>query len=383
MNLSRLWPLLLGSGITLGLGAPIAKVAAHDGVGALAFALWPTLAAGLLLGVIGLVRQGRPSDPASPEFASAASPACSATRCRCPQCSGCPRTPAPASHPCPRHCRRCSRCCSRCCSVSSSLRRRGVAVGLGLFGALRCSPAAAAPFEATPALLAMALAIPASVGATNIYRSRRMPPGASSEWMSSITLLASSSMLALAGLALGNIAPPLTAPAIAWLALQTGVLTIGYIFYFALQRRAEPVTFSFIGYVMMIPGVMIGTFVFGERLPWTVWPAAALVFAALLLLRVACAYPHARCCPSPPGVSALWAYSRSAAPRRRGTMRTALCRSSASVSRTTSIRITRVSARYWRSTRTARAAGTGFPMHLHNDLEIVMLPHSGAGRASR
>jgi len=44
------------------------------------------------------------------------------------------------------------------------------------------------------------------------------------------------------------------------------------------------VTFSFIGYVMMLAGVAIGTLAFGERLPWTIWPAAGLVLAALLML---------------------------------------------------------------------------------------------------
>ena len=285
MNLSRLWPLLLGSGITLGLGTPIAKAAAHHGVGALAFALWPTLAAGLLLGAIGLLRQGRPADlPRLVRFGSVA---------------------GLFGHALPMSAVfwLSSQAGAGFASLSLTLPpvftllvavllglerlalRRGVAVGLGLSGALLMLTGRGGSFEATPALLAMALAIPASIGAANVYRSRRMPPGASGEWMSSSTLLASSAILALASLALGNIAPPMTAPALAWLALQAGVLTVGYLFYFALQRRAEPVTFSFIGYVMMVPGVAIGTFAFGERLPWTVWPAAALVFAALLLLQ--------------------------------------------------------------------------------------------------
>lgn len=285
MNSSRIWPLLLGSGITLGLGTPIAKIAAHHGVSALAFALWPTLAAGLLLGAIGLFRQGRPHDlPRLMRFASIAGLFGHAL----------PMTAVFWLS---------SRAGAGFASLSLALPpvftlvvsvllgferlalRRGFAVGLGLSGALLMLTGRGGSFEATPALLAMALAIPASIGAANVYRSRRMPPGASGEWLSSSTLLASSSMLALAGLALGDIAPPLTAPALAYLALQAVVLSIGYLFYFALQRRAEPVTFSFIGYVMMLPGVVIGTFAFGERLPWAVWPAAALVLAALLLLK--------------------------------------------------------------------------------------------------
>lgn len=285
MNLSRLWPLLLGSGITLGLGTPIAKVAAHHGVGALSFALWPTLAAGLLLGAIGLFRQGRPADlPRLVRFGSVAGLFGHAL-------------PMSAVFWLSSHAG------AGFASFSLALPpvftllftlllglerfalRRGVAVGLGLSGAMLMLAGRGGSFEATPALLAMALAIPVTIGATNIYRARHMPSDVSGEWLSSMTLLASSSMLALAALALDSIVPPLTIPALAWLALQTAVLIVGYLFYFALQRRAEPVIFSFIGYVMMLPGVTIGTFAFGERLPWTVWPAAALVLVALLLLQ--------------------------------------------------------------------------------------------------
>ena len=285
MDLFRLWPLLLGTGLTLGLGAPIAKAAAPHGVSALAFALWPTLAAGMLLGALGLLRQGRPAGlPRLLRFGALAGLFGHAL-------------PMSALFWLSSHAG------AGFASLSLALPpvftllvtlllglerlawRRGAAVGLGLSGALLMLAGRGGPFEATPAVLALALAIPASIGAANVYRSRRMPPGASGEWMSAATLLASSSMLALAGLAFGGIAPPLTAPALGWLALQAGVLTVGYLFYFALQRRAEPVTFSFIGYVMMIAGVAIGTLAFGERLPWTVWPAAGLVLAALVLLQ--------------------------------------------------------------------------------------------------
>lgn len=284
MDLLRLAPLLLGTGLTLGLGAPIAKAAAPHGVNALAFALWPTLAAGLLLGTLGLWRQGRPADPTRLlRFGGVAGLLGHAL-------------PMTALFWLSSHAG------AGFASLSLALPpvftllvtlllgferlawRRGAAVALGLSGALLMLAGRGGSFEATPAVLALALAIPASIGAANVYRSRRMPPGASGEWMSASTLLASSSMLALAGLALGGSVPPLSAPALGWLALQAGVLSVGYLFYFALQRRAEPVTFSFIGYVMMLAGVAIGTLAFGERLPWTIWPAAGLVLAALLML---------------------------------------------------------------------------------------------------
>lgn len=285
MNLLRISPLLLGTGISLGLGAPIAKAASLQGVSALAFALWPTLVAGLLLAAIGLLRQGRPDDlPRLLRFGAVAGLLGHAL-------------PMSALFWLSSHAG------AGFASLSLALPpvftlmvtlllhlerpalRRGAAVGLGLSGALLMLAGRGGSFEATPGVLAVALAIPTLIGIANVYRSRHMPAGASGEWMSSITLLASSSILALATLASGEAAPPLTAPALVWLGLQTGVLTVGYLFYFALQRRADPVTFSFIGYVMMLVGVAVGTLGFGERLPWTLWPAAGLVLGALALLQ--------------------------------------------------------------------------------------------------
>jgi drug/metabolite transporter (DMT)-like permease len=75
------------------------------------------------------------------------------------------------------------------------------------------------------------------------------------------------------------------AAAIGWLALQALVLVLGYQLYFALQRQAEPVTFSFMGYVSMLTGVVAGTLVFGEQLHWSTGPSALLILAALLLMR--------------------------------------------------------------------------------------------------
>jgi drug/metabolite transporter (DMT)-like permease len=285
MNTANIWPLLLGTGVTLGLGAPIAKAAAQQGVGALAFALWPTLAAGLVLGAIGTVRQGRPADmhrlarfggvaglfghalPMSALFwlsAHAGAGFASLSLALPPVFTLAITLLAGLERP---------------------EGRRIAAVTLGLSGALLMLAGRGGSFEATPATLALALAIPASIGAANVYRSRRMPPGVGGEWMSSSTLLASSAMLALVALSMGGADFPPSATAFGWLVLQTGVLVVGYLFYFALQRRAEPVTFSFIGYVMMLAGVAIGTFAFGERLPWTVWPALGLVLAALRLLQ--------------------------------------------------------------------------------------------------
>jgi drug/metabolite transporter (DMT)-like permease len=284
MNTPSLWPLLIATGVTLGLGVPIAKAAAQQGVAAIAFALWPTLAAGAVLAVLGRLRRGIPKRPArllrfgtvagllghalpmsatfwlsahaGAAFASLALTLPPVFTLAITLLSGLER-PAP---------------------------RRLAAVAAGLGGALVMLCGRGGSFVPSAGIVVLALLIPASISVANVYRSRCMPAGESGEWLASSTLLASSSMLAAAGLATGDVAVPLEPPAVLWLLVQALALVIGYLLYFALQRRAEPVTFSFIGYVMTLSGVVIGTLGFGERLPWTLWPALALVLGALRLL---------------------------------------------------------------------------------------------------
>jgi drug/metabolite transporter (DMT)-like permease len=136
-------------------------------------------------------------------------------------------------------------------------------------------------------VIALALAIPASIGAGNVYRSMWLPPGIPGEWLSAGTLLASSSLLAVVGGIVGGLSFPAEPQAFGWLGLQAALLVGGYLLYFALQRRADPVTFSFIGYVMMLAGVGAGTLLLGERLSPMVWPALGLVLVALALLAFA------------------------------------------------------------------------------------------------
>jgi drug/metabolite transporter (DMT)-like permease len=73
---------------------------------------------------------------------------------------------------------------------------RIVAVLLGLGGALLMLSGRGGSYEATPLVVAIALAIPASIGAGNVYRSAHLPSGVPGEWLSAATLLASSSLLA-------------------------------------------------------------------------------------------------------------------------------------------------------------------------------------------
>jgi drug/metabolite transporter (DMT)-like permease len=289
-----LWPVLLGTGVFLGLGMPLAKAAAAQQVGALAFALWPTAAAGLVLMAIGRLRHGRPGFtsahlrfgaiaglfghalPMSAAYwlASQAGAGFAALAFTLPPVFTLAITLA--------------------MGLERPLLRRVGGVALGLAGALLlvagrgafapdADPVASAGHGA-PAALWLVLAIPAVIAAANVYRSVRLPQGLAAEWLSGLTLLSSAAFLAVLGHATGSLAVPPTAAALSWLALQAGALVAGYILYFLLQRRAEPVTFSFMGYVVMATGVAVGTVFFGERLPWTTVPALALIGAALWLI---------------------------------------------------------------------------------------------------
>jgi len=284
MNTLQPWPLLLATGLTLGLGAPIARAAAAQGVGPLAFALWPTLLAGLALAFLGLWRHGLRGDrlrlanfglvagllghalPMTALFwlSSHAGAGFASLSLALPPVF------------------------TLAFSLVLGRERvawlRVVAVGLGFCGALVMLSGRGGSYEATPLVIALALAIPASIGAGNVYRAIWLPHGVAGEWLSAATLLASSSLLAIVGVLCGGVSAPVEPAPLAWLALQSAVLVLGYLLYFALQRRADPVTFSFIGYVMMLTGVAAGTLLLGEQLSWVVWPASCLVLLALCLL---------------------------------------------------------------------------------------------------
>jgi drug/metabolite transporter (DMT)-like permease len=51
----------------------------------------------------------------------------------------------------------------------------------------------------------------------------------------------------------------------------------------ALQRIADSVAYSQIGYVIALTGVVAGAWLFGESLGWTLLPALVLVFSGVLL----------------------------------------------------------------------------------------------------
>lgn len=285
MNPSSVWPVLLGTGVLLGAGIPVAKLAAAQGVGALAFTLWPTVAAGALLALLALRRHGAlalrapllrfgliagafgHALPMSLLFwlSTHAGAGFSALAFTLPPVF--------------------TLAITLLLRFESWQWPRVAAVAVGLAGALLLVAGRGGSFEPDALAVAVLLAIPALIGAANVYRARFLPRGVPGEWLGALTLLSSSVLLA--ALAFGTASAPLPdgAAALGWLGVQTLALVGGYRLYFILQRRAEPVTFSFMGYVTMATGVAAGTGWFGERLAWTTWPALGLILAALWLVQ--------------------------------------------------------------------------------------------------
>ncbi len=281
-----IWPVLVGTGIFLGLGMPLAKAAAAEQVGALAFAFWPTAAAGLWLLWRARWRHGAAGlRPAHLRFGAIAglfghALPMSAAYWLSAQ-AGAGFTALAFTLP-PVF----TLAISLLVGLERPLARRVAAVATGLVGALLLvAGRGTGPASGHGGALWLVLAIPAVIAATNVYRAVRLPAGLAAEWLSGLTLLSSAAVLAVIGLLAGGLRVPAQGEAIGWLAAQAVALVVGYQLYFLLQQRAEPVTFSFMGYVVMTTGVAVGTLAFGENLPWTTLPALALIAAALWLIR--------------------------------------------------------------------------------------------------
>lgn len=278
----RVWWLLAGTGVFLGAGVPLARWAAQGGVEAVAFTLWPTLVAGAVLAGVGWARQGLCGfSPRWLAFGLLAG-------------LGGHALPMWLSYWLAAHAGAGFAALSFTLSplftwlilIGLGLERAGwrraLAIASGLAGGVLLIGGQGLAQRLPWAFGALALAVPVLIAATNVYRSQRMPSGAGAPWLAGLTLLGSALWL-LVGSGLGDGLPawPATTVGLTAALLQVAALVSGYLCYFGLQRAAEPVVFSFIGYVMTAMSLALGVAVWQEPLPWTVWPALMLVALGL------------------------------------------------------------------------------------------------------
>lgn len=157
--------------------------------------------------------------------------------------------------------------------------------GLGLLGVLLVLVPRAKSVEAEQALaLAVALGVPVLLAIGNVYRSRYWPSGLSAPMSSAGTMLVQA-LAVLPLIAASGQRASLDQLAASWPLLLAMVLVTlsANVAAAALQRIADSVAYSQIGYVIALTGVIWGALLFGERLGWSFVPAMALVFAGVVL----------------------------------------------------------------------------------------------------
>jgi drug/metabolite transporter (DMT)-like permease len=285
MNRSSPWALLISTGISLGMSMPLAKLASKHGVAPLSFVLIPALACGLLLAALAVHRHGWPSDlrallgfglvtgllgQAVPNTLSAWLSARAGAGI-----TGIAFTLPPVF--------------TLALSVLLGLERahgmRLLAVALGLAGGLWLAASSVSSGHVSGAGGAAMLAIPAVIGAGNVYRSRYLPHGAAGEWLGAAMSLGAFVWLLPVWMASSPEASSLSPAGVPYLLAQVAAGSLGVMLFFALQRRTDAVTMSFVGYMLALTAVLLGALVLGETLPWQLAPAAALIFSGFWLIR--------------------------------------------------------------------------------------------------
>lgn len=158
-------------------------------------------------------------------------------------------------------------------------RLTGVLLGMAGAGLLVLGKPA---HQAAPgAEVLLALGIPLSVAAGNVYRKRYLPEGYDAPTLAGSMLVAGAA--ALLPLLLASDPGPGGSTDWPLVLLQCTFTSLGYLVYFRFQKVADPVYFSQLGYVMSATGVLGGVLLFGEKLtPWM--PVAVAVIAAGVVL---------------------------------------------------------------------------------------------------
>jgi len=280
----RVTALLLGAGVCLGLAVPLGKASIACGVTPLSFVLWPSLVAGGLLAAAAVWRHGRPQRLGQlavfgliAGFFGYAVPntlvAWLAAQAGA-SFSGLAFTLPPVF----------TLLYLLALRVQRASVPRLAAVAVGLMGAGWLALARWQGGEVSLLAALLIVAIPAVIGLGNTYRALWLPQGIPAEWLGAAVTLGGCALLLPvwiwregAQISLGQGAAPL-------LLAQVVAASLGSALFFALQRAAEPVTMSFVGYVMALTAVVVGIAVMNEPLPWELMPASALIAAAFALI---------------------------------------------------------------------------------------------------
>jgi drug/metabolite transporter (DMT)-like permease len=141
---------------------------------------------------------------------------------------------------------------------------------------------------ADPAWLAVALLVPVSLAAGNIYRTIDWPPGTSGVRLAAGTNIAAALVLALVSTLLsGRLALDGLAAAPGLSLIQVAVSAAIFAVFFRLQAAGGPVYLSQIGYVAAAVALVSGSLLLGERYGALTWSGAAIIAAGIVMTTIA------------------------------------------------------------------------------------------------
>lgn len=275
-NSKSTW-LLLGTGLALGLGMPLGKLAGEAGIGALSFALLPAVGAALMLSALAWRQHGLPTAPGRLfRFGAVAGLLGNAVPNTLTAWlslnagagfTGLAYTLPPAFT----------------LGLLLLLRwerwqaMRACAVVLGLAGALWLVIARMRTGQLTGGAALLLLVVPLAIGAGNVYRFRNLPRHSPPMWIGAAAAVGASAWLFPAWMVAPAALNALGREGFIYLACQVLAATVGLTMFFKLQMLSEPVTMSFVGYVIALAAVVTGALLLGERLPVQLLPATLLI----------------------------------------------------------------------------------------------------------
>ena len=173
--------------------------------------------------------------------------------------------------------------------VERIARRRLAGVACGCLGALLIlAPRASLPTPDLTFWALLAFLSPVLFAASHMVVFKYRPPDTGTLPLTVGMLIAGSAALLPAAWLSGEFyIPRFGDPGIAELviAIQICTAAINYLLFFEIIRRAGPVFFAQVGYVLTLTGMMWAALIFGESYSFWIWSATGLVFAGIALSR--------------------------------------------------------------------------------------------------
>jgi drug/metabolite transporter (DMT)-like permease len=163
---------------------------------------------------------------------------------------------------------------------------RTLGIGIALAGAVGLALSRASSVSGDGIWVALAMMAPIAIAAGNIFRSRYWPEGAQPLDLAVAMTVAAAIWLGLAllGAVLLGHAIGLSDPAgYLYLAAAAVITAFGNVFYFELQRTGGIVSFSQIGYLGAIFGLVGGAVILSERYAASTWLAALVIALGVAL----------------------------------------------------------------------------------------------------